>query len=213
MALFNTDDFSDRMNFKISPSFQFQVIAVIGMLVNFVFCFIWEMYVLDGIFFQKVLPWYKENIRGPHLEFEHLEHELMSCSSWPPLDKNNGRNSGEKYPGYPLPDVAAGITSKNQFRHQLTESSANIKEKFMRGSSKNLRKRSSDDSNSATELIREGYENPESTPVHITTNQFTENEELHTSIGKLITQYPDQKSNQLSDLNNEHRARGKETAC
>ena len=41
--------------------------------------------------FTKVLPWYKENIRGPALPFEYLEEELKSKSGWPPIGdcKNN----------------------------------------------------------------------------------------------------------------------------
>jgi len=189
-------------------------VSVVGMTVNFVFCYVWEIFVLDGLVFNTVLPWYKHNVRGPHLEFEHIEQELMSQSSWPPLQKINEGSQGEKYPGYPLPDVAAGITSKNQFRHQLTDTSSSMKEKFMRGSTKNLRMRNSDDSEAASELLRESYGNPESTPVHITANQFSENKEIHTSINQLITQYPDNtKSNQLSELTNDYRTRGKETAC
>jgi hypothetical protein len=34
------------MNFKIAPHFEFQLIAVIGILVNFAFCYIWEVRVI-----------------------------------------------------------------------------------------------------------------------------------------------------------------------
>merc|ERR1712062_443217 len=74
---------------KIAPQLDFQMIAVIGILVNFIFCYVWEVYFLDCLLFQKVLPWYKEKIRGPNLEFEHLERELVNSSVWPPLGKNN----------------------------------------------------------------------------------------------------------------------------
>ena len=43
MALYKSEDFSTRLNFKIAPNFQFQCIVVIGMIVNFVFCYIWEV--------------------------------------------------------------------------------------------------------------------------------------------------------------------------
>ena len=50
-----------------------------------------QAYFLDGVLFAKVLPWYKEHIRGPHLPFEHLDEELRSKAGWPPIGdcKNN----------------------------------------------------------------------------------------------------------------------------
>merc|ERR1711892_345157 len=89
MSLYKSQDFAERLNFKIAPHFEFQIIAVIGIFINFLFCYFWEVYLLDGFLFQKVLPWYKEKIRGPNLEFEHLERELSNSSVWPPLGKNN----------------------------------------------------------------------------------------------------------------------------
>jgi len=89
MSLYKSEDFAGRLNFKIAPQLDFQMIAVIGIIVNFIFCYVWEVYFLDCLLFQKVLPWYKEKIRGPNLEFEHLEKELSNSSVWPPLGKNN----------------------------------------------------------------------------------------------------------------------------
>lgn len=172
MSLYRSEDFSERMNFKIAPHFEFQVIAVIGILVNFAFCYIWEIYILDGLLFRHVLPWYKERIRGPNLEFEHLERELANSSGWPPLGKNNDiklGTIGEKYPGYPLPDIAAGINNKNQFSHQPTDGATTCRrEKYRKDSGKSLRGRLSANSEESSELLRESMENPESTPIHIT---------------------------------------------
>lgn len=46
---------------------------------------------LDGIFFFKLLPLYKQYFRGPTHPFEHLEEELKSKAGWPPIGdcKNN----------------------------------------------------------------------------------------------------------------------------
>ena len=76
--------------------------------------FFFQVYLLDFVLFQKVLPWYKvkkikvcmsenliiyfkENIRGPNLEFEHLEKELSNSSVWPPLGKNNDMKIGGNF--------------------------------------------------------------------------------------------------------------------
>ena len=76
MSLYKSQDFAERLNFKIAPHFEFQIIAVIGIFINFLFCYFWEVivsfqiklklkfflfkvYLLDGLMFQKVLPWYK----------------------------------------------------------------------------------------------------------------------------------------------------------
>lgn len=190
MSLYRTEDFSERMNFKIAPFFEFQVIAVIGIVVNFLFCYFWEIFVLDGLIFQKILPWYKEHVRGPNLEFEHLERELANSPAWPPLGKNNDVNkgSGDKYSGYPLPDVAAGISSKNQFSDEPT-THISRKEKFLRNSSKNLRRRNSENS----QLLKDSFDNPESTPVHITSNQFADNLAVHTAIDEIVKQQNESK--------------------
>jgi len=131
--------------------------------------------------FQKVLPWYKEKIRGPNLEFEHLERELSNSSVWPPLGKNNdvtlGLSSGGKYTGYSLPDVTAGINNKNQAGH------ISRKDLFSKDSTaRNLRNRMSGTSEEASELLSEAFENPESTPVHIATSPRTLEEEEKSEI-------------------------------
>ena len=43
LCTFRTEDFAERLNFKIAPHFEFQVIAVIGIFVNFCFCYLWEV--------------------------------------------------------------------------------------------------------------------------------------------------------------------------
>ena len=49
------------------------------------------MFVLDGLLFGRILPLYKERVRGPALPFEYLEEELKSKRGWPPIGdcKNN----------------------------------------------------------------------------------------------------------------------------
>ena len=77
--------------------------------------FLIQIYFLDNLLFQKVLPVYKvwpnnrsirrqtifnirqEKVRGPNLEFEHLEKELSNSSVWPPLGKNNDIKVGESW--------------------------------------------------------------------------------------------------------------------
>ena len=78
MSLYSSQDFAERLNFKIAPHLEFQIIAVIGIIVNFIFCYVWEVnntnhcltpfiylilclqiYFLDFFLFQKVLPVYK----------------------------------------------------------------------------------------------------------------------------------------------------------
>ena len=56
-----------------------------------------QVLVLDGIFFFKLLPLYKQYFRGPTHPFEHLEEELKSKAGWPPIGdcKNNEIKIGE----------------------------------------------------------------------------------------------------------------------
>ena len=43
MSLYSSQDFAERLNFKIAPHLEFQIIAVIGIIVNFIFCYVWEV--------------------------------------------------------------------------------------------------------------------------------------------------------------------------
>ena len=43
MSLYKSEDFAGRLNFKIAPQLDFQIIAVIGIIVNFIFCYVWEV--------------------------------------------------------------------------------------------------------------------------------------------------------------------------
>jgi len=79
-------DYAERLNMLISPSFSFRLIIVAVMVFDGLFCYMWETYFLDGFLFAKVLPWYKAHIRGPSLPFEHLEEELRSREAWPPVE-------------------------------------------------------------------------------------------------------------------------------
>jgi len=180
MSLFKSEDFARRLNFKISPRFEFQIIAVIGMIINFFFCYIWEVFFLDVFLFQRVLPWYKENIRGPNLEFEHLERELSNSSVWPPMGRNNEINLGtSKYPTYNLPDVtAAGMNNKNKFGPP-SGSHISRMDMFKADSAARQfrRKMSGATPEEASELLSEAFGNPESTPHHVN------NKEGHWSLG------------------------------
>ena len=46
---------------------------------------------------ENLILYLKENIRGPNLEFEHLEKELSNSSVWPPLGKNNDMKIGGNF--------------------------------------------------------------------------------------------------------------------
>ena len=43
MSLYSSEDFATRLNFKIAPHIEFRIIAVIGIVVNFIFCYVWEV--------------------------------------------------------------------------------------------------------------------------------------------------------------------------
>ena len=60
MSLYSSEDFATRLNFKIAPHIEFRIIAVIGIVVNFIFCYVWEVrnnefYVMKTTFFRSDL--------------------------------------------------------------------------------------------------------------------------------------------------------------
>jgi len=67
----------------------------------------------------------------------------------------------------------------------------------MKNSSKTLRRRNSENS----QLLKESFENPESTPVHITSNQLVDNLAVHSAIDEIVKQQNSQQneSKLLSD--------------
>ena len=97
MSLYDTEDFRQRLNMKIAPTLEYKLVLIFIMVGNCLFCYCWEVFFLDGLCFGKILPWYKEKIRGPHLPYEHLEEELKCKPGWPPVGnyKNNETKIGE----------------------------------------------------------------------------------------------------------------------
>lgn len=140
MCIYDTEDFRERLNMKIAPTLEYKLVLVFIMVANFLFCYIWEVFFLDGILFAKILPWYKEHIRGPHLPFEHLEEELKCKPGWPPIGncKNNdtkivmerdGKSSGNANvvdQQTQTPGDGVSIT----FRSQLKNATRNIKNRW-----------------------------------------------------------------------------------
>merc|ERR1719266_669264 len=73
------------------PNMVYKLTIIGGMVINLIWCYFWEVFVLDGLLFGRILPLYKERVRGPALPFEYLEEELKSKRGWPPIGdcKNN----------------------------------------------------------------------------------------------------------------------------
>ena len=55
MSLYSSQDFATRLNFKIAPHVEFQIIAVIGIVVNFVFCYVWEVKLTQNLIVSLML--------------------------------------------------------------------------------------------------------------------------------------------------------------
>ena len=72
-----------------------------------------QIYFLDGLLFSKVLPFYKEKFRGPHLPFELLEQELKSNHNWPPV--NGSKNNETKIGMYTKYLMSKTLKSKSMF--------------------------------------------------------------------------------------------------
>lgn len=107
-------------------------------------------------------------------------------------------SSTGKYGGYPLPDVAAGINNKNQFG-QKSGTHISRKDIFRKDSSRNIRKHLSGNSEEASELLSEAFENPESTPVHISKVKTIEEDEKSEIIRQAIGELGSKESKMLSD--------------
>ena len=43
IALYDTEDFKERLNMKVSPELTYKLTLVGSMVINLVFCYIWEV--------------------------------------------------------------------------------------------------------------------------------------------------------------------------
>ena len=43
MSLYDTEDFRERLNMKISPTLEYKLVLVFIMVANFIFCYVWEV--------------------------------------------------------------------------------------------------------------------------------------------------------------------------
>jgi len=139
MSLYDSEDFRTRLNMKIgSMDFRIKLVAI--MFIDFAFCYVWEVYFLDGILFFKVLPFYKEKFRGPHLPFEHLEEELKTKHNWPPVTGSKNNETKIAMPrGYGMAPQKTLIDQQTQtpgdgvtvaLRAQLKNATRNIKNRW-----------------------------------------------------------------------------------
>ncbi|CAB4054635.1 ATP13A3_4_5 [Lepeophtheirus salmonis] len=157
MSLYRTEDFARRLNMKIAPSPEYQYILVVIMVCNCIFCYMWENYLLDGILFFKVLPWYKERIRGPHLPFEKLEQELTSKSGWPPIGdcKNNEIKIAVSVEGSSSNEIGRSTSSHGHSNNNPSPASDVTPAEIIREVKRNIKNRWSSSSPGASPATEE----------------------------------------------------------
>ena len=54
LSLYDSEDFRERMNMKISPDFNYRLKLVAIMVVNFGFCYIWEVHNCEMLSFDSM---------------------------------------------------------------------------------------------------------------------------------------------------------------
>ena len=50
MSIYDSEDFRERLNFKIAPTLEYKLVLVFVMIANFIFCYIWEV-ILELFYF------------------------------------------------------------------------------------------------------------------------------------------------------------------
>ncbi|CAG2100663.1 unnamed protein product [Medioppia subpectinata] len=74
---------SQGLGFRDIP-FHFKLILFTISIANFIFCYVWEVVILQGIVFNWFLPKMR-SIRAPIHPYEKIELEMQSSDSWPPV--------------------------------------------------------------------------------------------------------------------------------
>lgn len=72
------------VNFLEAPQYEFHAFLFVLSLLNFIFSYLWEVFLVQQFLFNFVMPRLR-NWRGPCRPYEKLERDLMADPSWPPV--------------------------------------------------------------------------------------------------------------------------------
>lgn len=73
------------INFKEAPQYEFHAFLFVLSLLNFIFSYIWEVFLVQQFLVNVVMP-RLHHWRGPHQLHEKLERDLSSDPTWPPVN-------------------------------------------------------------------------------------------------------------------------------
>lgn len=86
LTIYPAEVFAKYINFKMAPYLDYHLLLYAFSLANFIFCYIWEKFLIQELIFAKVMPFIRQ-LRGPIYFFEKLEEELRN-KNWPPVARS-----------------------------------------------------------------------------------------------------------------------------
>ncbi|KAL3201952.1 hypothetical protein MRX96_012220 [Rhipicephalus microplus] len=81
------------INFLEAPQYEFHAFLFVLSLLNFIFSYLWEVFLVQQFVFNFVMP-RLHNWRGPRRIYEKLERDIMRDPSWPPVSTAGGSEDG-----------------------------------------------------------------------------------------------------------------------
>lgn len=81
------DEFTSKyMNFKRAPFLHYHLVIYAICLGNFIICYIWEIYFVQGFLFEHVVPALRKMKGAIHL-YEKIDDDISKNTNWPPVGK------------------------------------------------------------------------------------------------------------------------------
>ncbi|XP_054926897.1 polyamine-transporting ATPase 13A3-like isoform X2 [Dermacentor andersoni] len=113
------------VNFLEAPQYEFHAFLFVLSLLNFIFSYLWEVFLIQQFLFNFVMPWL-HNWRGPCHLYEKLERDLMADPLWPPVgtavsSEDEPASSPEHDPSSELLNLPASEKQAAKMKFQCEE--------------------------------------------------------------------------------------------
>ncbi|XP_054717566.1 probable cation-transporting ATPase W08D2.5 [Uloborus diversus] len=129
LTIYPAEVLSKFINFKPAPFIEYHLVLYLLSLANFIVSYIWEVFFIQGILFEHVVPALRR-LRGPIHKFEKLHRQLKASSKWPPVGRYELSNIRDAY-GKDEPDTA--ISRHSSWRQHWARQSSELRHSMMVG--------------------------------------------------------------------------------
>lgn len=133
LTIYPAEVFSKFINLKPAPFLEYHLVLYLISLANFILCYAWEVFFIQGILFHYMVPALRK-LRGPIHKYEKLERELQINNDWPPVGKVERKvDKGKMEKSEDDVDACIMRHSSPGFRNQLNQRSSGMRQSLLSG--------------------------------------------------------------------------------